>query len=185
MIFGSNDLAKRVESAQAQNQLHFAKAHQSSVAHSPYTALELGSGAALFAGVDSPLTQSFGLGLDGEVSENIVETLEEFFCSRGAAVNIEVANTADMSLTTHLGKRGYAVSEYSHVLGFDLANLGTIPQTPLHIYRLESSEIDAAANAMAAGFLEQNLGEGEIPQLAKPLSSFAPLDKGGTGGYKV
>jgi GNAT superfamily N-acetyltransferase len=163
MIFGSHDLAKRVEQAQAQNQIDYATVHQSLVANSPYTALRLDSGAALYAGTDSPLTQSFAVGLEGEVSEKTVETLEEFFFSRGAAVNIEVANLADMSLTTHLGKRGYAVSEYSHVLGFELANLGAMPQTPLHVYRLESSEIEAAADAIAAGFLEQNLGESEIP----------------------
>jgi GNAT superfamily N-acetyltransferase len=163
MIFGSHDLAKRVEEAQAQNQMDYATAHKSLVSDSPYTALRLDSGAALYAGSDSPLTQSFGIGLGGEVSEKTVETLEEFFFSRGAAVNIEIANLADMSLTTHLGKRGYAVSEYSHVLGFDLSNLSTIPQTPLHVYRLEPSEIEAAADAIAAGFLEQNLGEGEIP----------------------
>lgn len=164
MIFGSLDLAKRIETAQAQNQMHYATAHQALVSDSTYIALRIGSGCALYAGVDSPLTQAFGIGLGGNpVPESDVDALENIFFSRGAAVNIEVANLADMSLTTHLGKRGYAISEYSHVLGFELVNLGKMPPTPLQTYRLELSEITEAADAMAAGFLEQNLGEGEIP----------------------
>jgi GNAT superfamily N-acetyltransferase len=170
MIFGSLDLAKRIESAQAQNQMDYATAHQSLVSDSTYTALRIGTGVALYAGVDSPLTQSFGIGLGGsEVPESDVDILEHTFFSRGAAVNIEVANLADMSLTTHLGKRGYAVSEYSHVLGFELANLGAVPSSPLQPYRLASSDIDAAANAIAAGFMEQNLSEGEIPPSIQEL----------------
>ena len=88
MIFGSIDLAKRIESAQAQNQADYAKVHQDLNPGSLYAALRLGSGAALFAGTDSPITQAFGLGLDGEVSENTITMLEEFFFSRGSAVKI-------------------------------------------------------------------------------------------------
>ncbi|MFY7998693.1 MAG: GNAT family N-acetyltransferase [Candidatus Kapaibacteriota bacterium] len=169
MIFGSTDLAKRIETAQAQNQMDYAKAYQQLLSDSTTTALRLGSAAALYAGVESPLTQSFGLGMDGEVEEQQIEAIEEFFFSRGAATHVEVANLADMSLTTLLGRRGYAVCEYSHVLGFDLQQLGASPAPALRPYRLEATELEAAAEAIAAGFMEQNIGEGEIPQSIREM----------------
>lgn len=166
MIFGSTDLAKRIETVQAHNQIDYAHAHQAMKPDSTHSAIHIGSGAALYAGAHSPLTQSFGLGLEGEIGDTVLEkqldTLEEFFFSRGAAVYIEVANLAAMNLTLLLGKRHYSVLEYSHVLGFDLSKLSPTAST-LQPYRLEESQIDAAADTIAAGFLEQNVGEGEIP----------------------
>jgi GNAT superfamily N-acetyltransferase len=72
-------------------------------------------------------------------------------------------------LTTLLGRRGYAVCEYSHVLGFDLQQLGASPAPALRPYRLEATELEAAAEAIAAGFMEQNIGEGEIPQSIREM----------------
>ncbi len=166
-MFPDQTLAKRIETAQAQNQIDYADSCRKLQCSTPAVVISVGSGAALYAGVESPLTQSFGLGLEGSDTtesaiENQLDTLEEFFFSRGAAAYIEVSNLADMNLTLLLGKRGYTVLEYSHVLGFNLGNLKHTPSS-LQPYRLEVSEIETAADAVAAGFLEQNIGEGEIP----------------------
>lgn len=166
-MYSDQTLAKRIETAQAQNQMDYAESCRKLNCSAHTVAIAVGSGAALYAGAESPLTQSFGLGLGSSDTtesdlENQLDTLEEFFFSRGAAAYIEVANLADMNLTLLLGKRGYTVLEYSHVLGFNLGNLKhTSPS--LQPYRLEISEIEAAADTVAAGFLEHNIGESEIP----------------------
>jgi hypothetical protein len=162
-MFSDNTLAKRIESAQAQNQMDYAQAHQDIQLNSPYSALRLGSGAALFAGIESPLTQSFGLGFSDEIHESNIEILEDFFFSRSAAANIEVSNLSDMSLTAILGKRGYIVCEYSHVLGLDMRVYHPAPVSTLHAHQLDRTEVPKAATAIAAGFLEHNVGESEIP----------------------
>lgn len=164
-MFPDQTLAKRIETAQAQNQMDYADSCHKLKCSTPAVATRIGSGAALYAGAESPLTQSFGLGLDGATESELnsqLDNLEGFFFSRGAAANIETANLADMNLTLLLGKRGYTVLEYSHVLGFNLSNLEHTSSS-LQPYRLEASEIEAAADTVAAGFLEQNIGEGEIP----------------------
>jgi GNAT superfamily N-acetyltransferase len=161
-MFPDQTLAKRIETAQAQNQMDYAKAHQILRSDSLCAALRIDSGAALFAGTESPLTQSFGLGFDGELQESTIETVEEFFFSRGSAVYLEVSNLTTMSLTTILGERAYSVCEYSHVLGLDMRTYNAT-SLALPVKQLDITEIPTAATTIAAGFLEQNIGEGEIP----------------------
>ena len=77
--------------------------------------LNVAGGFAAFTGVDSPLTQAVAMGLEGPVMAADMDKVEEFFFSRGAAVNIEVCPLADESLTELLGQRGYRVIEFSDV----------------------------------------------------------------------
>lgn len=162
-MFSDQNLAKRIESVQAQNQMDYATAHQAIQSDSPCAALRLDSGAVLFAGTESPLTQSFGLGFDGEMEDHHLEVVEEFFFSRGSATYLEVSNLSTMSLTTILGKRAYSVCEYSHVLGLDLKAYSPAGASALRVSQLATTEIPLAATAIAAGFLEHNIGESEIP----------------------
>ncbi|MBI3404943.1 MAG: hypothetical protein HY046_05750, partial [Acidobacteria bacterium] len=50
---------------------------------------QIGGGWAMFSGKDSPISQAFGIGLNGPVSEAEMNRLEEFFHSRGMGINIE------------------------------------------------------------------------------------------------
>lgn len=172
-LFGSKQCAQRVESLQARNQRDYAETHAKSGIASLCDALALGNGSALFAGTDSPLTQSFGLGFE-DFSENtperiyssnvdILDAVEEFFFSRNVAVNIELANLADMEFSSLLGERMYAVSEYSHVLGLSLSADHTFSQTAHQCYRVEEQDLDHAGATLSAGFLEFNSGEVTIP----------------------
>jgi GNAT superfamily N-acetyltransferase len=163
MIFGSTDLAKRIEFAQAQSQLFTAEAHQRLYPDSLHATKRVGNGVAYFAGVDSPMTQVFGLGLEGGVATQEIAELEEFFLSRHSAVTIEVANVAALSFTEQLAGRGYTVAEYSHVLGFDCSTVVSAPRSLLQPYAVQTLEMDDVADSVAAGFMEHNVGEKEIP----------------------
>jgi ribosomal protein S18 acetylase RimI-like enzyme len=76
----------------------------------------IAGGIAVFAGVDSPITQAVGIGLDGAVTEAELDRLEEFYFSRGAPVNLELSPFIDPSLAELLGKRPYRLAEFSNVL---------------------------------------------------------------------
>lgn len=78
--------------------------------------MAIGGGIAIFRGVNSPVTQAEGLGLNGPLSDEEFEQLEDFFRSRGSAVILEVCPAADMSFIEKLGRRGYRVTEFSNVL---------------------------------------------------------------------
>jgi len=84
---------------------------------------------AMFDGVDSPLTQSFGLGLFAPPSDRSFDAIEGFFRSRGADVHHEVSPIADRALLSILPAREYVPVELTSVLYKPLAGgqLATAP----------------------------------------------------------
>lgn len=75
--------------------------------------MEVGGALAMFDLPDSPLTQTFGLGVLEPVSEESLACLEEFFRTRGAPVFHETCPLVDLRL---LSERGYRPVEFSSVL---------------------------------------------------------------------
>ncbi len=69
-----------------------------------------------FDGVDSPVTQTFGLGLFEEVTASALESIEQFFLKRGAPVLHEVSPFAGTAALSFLCARGYRPIELSNVL---------------------------------------------------------------------
>jgi len=120
--FADLALARRLEMTDALAAVEFARswAVVNSFTGDPFVSVAGGHGG--FGGIDSPLTQAFGLGLEGAVTEDDLFKLEQFYSSHGAPVNIETCPLADMSLLTLLNARGYHPIEYSNVLARELTN---------------------------------------------------------------
>ncbi|MGE0042174.1 MAG: GNAT family N-acetyltransferase, partial [Vicinamibacterales bacterium] len=78
--------------------------------------IEVAGAYAMFDGVDSPLTQTFGLGLFGDTGDRELARLEAFFDGRGAAVHHEVSPLAGVELAARLARRGYVPEEFTTVL---------------------------------------------------------------------
>lgn len=116
----------------------------------------VGGGIAVFAGVNSPVTQAEGLGLYGPVNDAELERLEEFFRSRGSAVFIEVCPMADASFIEALGKRGYRVVEFSNVLIREIRPGETYAGAPpgITIRKPGPGEERLFAETMARGFAD-------------------------------
>lgn len=115
-LFGDVETAKRIERAEAANHAAYVAAMRARDGGELATTLEVGEGLAAFAGAGNPLTQAFGLGLDGPVAEEDLDRLFEFYASRGADVAVEVCNLAHVSLANALAARGCRVDEHTHVL---------------------------------------------------------------------
>lgn len=113
------DALAGVEFARAWTRLH---------SYRDEVSIEVAGGHAGFAGIDSPVTQAFGLGLNGPVIESDMERMEEFYRARGSAVNIETCPLADVSLLKLLNERGYHPIEYSNVFVRELT--GESPSPP-------------------------------------------------------
>ena len=77
---------------------------------------DIAGGIATFSGIDSPITQAFGVGLFGPVSEGELDQLEDFFFSRGAPVALELCPFIHPSLIGLLKARPYRLEEFSNVL---------------------------------------------------------------------
>lgn len=158
----------KLETAESLNQVSFVQSHNQLIADSQASYKKIGSGYAVFAGVDSPLTQIFGLALDGDFKAEQVDELEDFYKQRNAPVNLEVCHLSDLSLSRLLIDRGYQITEYSNVLlrrissedHFELSNQNLIHQ-------VEKGEIDDYAVVISEGFLETKEIPDSFPELFK------------------
>jgi len=98
MDFVDLDLARRMEMAEAHACRACAESFQQQHRDFPVAVQEIAGSFAVFAGVDSPVTQAIGLGLHGDVSDTDLDRLGDFFRSRGAAAAVELCPLVPMSL---------------------------------------------------------------------------------------
>lgn len=110
------DLSRRLERAEAQANLDFVEARARAFPErgAEWTCEE--GTFALFDGIDSPLTQTFGLGMAGPVSADGFERIEAFFERKGAPTLHEVSPLADPSTLSRLNERGYEPFEFTSIL---------------------------------------------------------------------
>jgi hypothetical protein len=71
---------------------------------------------AVFDGVDSPITQTFGLGVFEELSPASLDAIERFFLDRGAPVLHEMSPFAAVAALDLRCRRNYRPAELSNVL---------------------------------------------------------------------
>jgi GNAT superfamily N-acetyltransferase len=101
------------------------------------------------------VTQAVGLGLNGVVSKEEFDRLEEFYFSRNETVRVETCPMADGSLIEHYRERGYHVSEFSNVMvrPVEKSGVAALP-AGIEIQRVAEGEIDLWTLAVAQGFAE-------------------------------
>jgi hypothetical protein len=116
MIFADLELARRLERTEGHACREFAEARRRHDPESGATSIECGGAYAVFDGVGSPITQTFGLGLFEEASPAVLDRIERFFLDRGASVHHEVSPLAGVATTDRLCARGYHPIEMSSVV---------------------------------------------------------------------
>ncbi|HEX5732866.1 MAG TPA: GNAT family N-acetyltransferase [Blastocatellia bacterium] len=188
-MLSDKTLAVRLETAEALNQVEYAKTYNR-VGLEPEAAYKkIGSGYAVFAGIDSPLSQSFGMGLEGEVADDEIDELEAFFKDRGAAVNVEICNMVDMSLIQKLIERRYTISEFTHVLVRPISPDDAFEVKGDYIIReVGEDEIDTFSRVVAEGFVESGLAQDALIDVFKVFfrqancTCFAAINNGEPAG---
>ncbi len=135
---------------------------------------------AMFDGVGSPLSQTFGFGLFAPPSADDLTTLERFFLDRGAEVFHEVSPLADPAVLGLLGDRGYRPIELTSVMHMSLADatLGSwrthSPDAPLVVERIEPGDKDMWAETAARGW-------SDTPELAAFVREFGEVSARAAG----
>jgi hypothetical protein len=114
--FADLDLARRLEHAEGRGNVAFVEARAEAQPDAGATWTMVGGAFAMFDGVGSPCTQTFGLGLADSIGAGELDALEAFFFSRGASVCHEVSPLAGVELFALLASRGYKPVELSTVL---------------------------------------------------------------------
>lgn len=115
MILSDLALARRLERAEAYACAKSAEARRRVFPKSGSEWIERGGAYAVFDGVDSPVTQCFGLGVFEAVTAPLLEEIETFFQKRSAPVHLEVCPLAGVPALDLICSRGYQPIEISSV----------------------------------------------------------------------
>lgn len=130
--------------------------------------LDVGGTWAMFDGVGSPLTQTFGLGVLGPADDASLETLEHFFESRGATVRHEVSPMGEA--LGALVKRRYVPFEQSSVLFRPLAAIELNAPVALTVRRTTRAEAMRWADVNARGWSEDAAAQDFLRALGRVLA---------------
>jgi GNAT superfamily N-acetyltransferase len=159
--FVDQDLSRRLEYAEGRGGAAFVEARKAIDPAHPAAWLERHGVVATYDGPDSPVTQTFGLGLSGPVGAEDLEALEAFFFDRGADVCHEVSPLAGIDLFATLASRGYAPIELTSVMFQPLAT-GDGPRHetaasggPLSVRQISVHEADMFGRVSAEGWSER------------------------------
>ena len=116
MQFSDLALARRLEGAEGHACVQFATARRKLFPDSGSCWMECAGAQVVFDGIDSPVTQTFGLGLSEELTASSLDTIERFFFDRGAPVHHEVSPLAGIATLNLLCARQYRPIEISSVM---------------------------------------------------------------------
>jgi GNAT superfamily N-acetyltransferase len=119
----------------------------------------------VFDGVDSPVTQTFGLGIFEEATAGALDTIEKFFRERGAKVDHEVSPLAGVATVDLLCARGYRPIEISSVMYRPVENPDSGPGAGVTV-RVTSPEEGAMWADVSARGWSQN------PELTEWIRGF-------------
>ncbi len=121
LIHADHSLACRLERTEASANARFVEARARVAPEVGAEWMEVAGAYAMFDGVQSPCTQTFGLGLFQMPTAVDMERIEVFFQSRQAPVLHEVSPLADAALVGMLSDRRYRPVELSSVLFLPLS----------------------------------------------------------------
>ncbi len=164
MIYSDLTLSRKLERTEARANADFVETRKRLFPDSDATWIEVAGAYAMFDGVDSPLTQTFGLGVFDDITHEHLAELEAFFKDRGCSTFHEVSPMADQSLMSLLAERGYRPIELTSVMYRELGEEAVFPgqtQTEITTRRIDGSEADIWAETAAAGWstIHESLGE--------------------------
>ncbi len=155
-------LSCRLERAEGLTNAAFVEARARLMPESRAKWIEVAGTMAMFDGVDSPCTQTFGLGLFQMPSAEELTAIEKFFRARGAPVFHEVSPHADKAVLPMLSERGYRPFELTNVMFLPLAVRVSPPanrEQAVRVRIIKDDERELWARVSAEGWSES-------PQLA-------------------
>ncbi|MFN0123564.1 MAG: GNAT family N-acetyltransferase [Blastocatellia bacterium] len=150
-------LAQRLERVEAQANIDFVEERAAMFPDSGARWVEVGGTRAMYDGVDSPLTQTFCLGVYQPVTPADMDTIEAFYQERGAPVYHEVSPVADPTALELLNARGYQPMEFTSVMcrpiGPDIQLAGQRNQD-IQVRVIDESEVETWAGTATRGWSE-------------------------------
>lgn len=154
MIFSDKQLSQRLERTEGRANIDFVETRAKLDPELGAIWVEVGGAFAMFDGPESPLTQTFCLGIFEEATNDHLDEIETFFIDRDAPVFHEVSPMTDPSLMTLLSERGYRPIELTSVMYRELSLIEPItPRNREIVTRpIGENEADRWAAVSASGW---------------------------------
>lgn len=174
-------LARRLERCEAKANAAFVESRARLRPAVGATWIECAGAYAMFDGVGSPLTQTFGLGMFATPAASDLETIERFFEERDAAVFHEVSPIAPVETLELLVARGYRPVELSSVMFRPISTASGAPGR-VHARIASADEVRLWSEVAAAGWREFGVSDfmldiGEVSASSEGMTPFlAELD---------
>jgi GNAT superfamily N-acetyltransferase len=128
MLFADHALAWNLERAEAWSNAEYAAAWRRLHPGSGALSMLVADGLAVFTGSESSLNQVIGLGMNGEVPQDDIDTLERFFAERDTATRVLLCPLAHPTLLPKLSARGYRPMGFENVMARPLTT--SAPEQP-------------------------------------------------------
>jgi hypothetical protein len=180
MIFSDRNLSQKLERTEARANAAFVEARAQISPQTKAEWIEVAGAYAMFDGVESPLTQTFGLGVFEEITETELDKIEAFFKEHEAPVFHEVSPLAGLSLVNLLNERNYQPIELSSVMfqPIDLENSLNLTINPdIRTRIIEKGEEEIWARTSADGWAS------EAAELADFMFNFGQISATTKGGF--
>jgi hypothetical protein len=178
--FSDLALARRLERAEGRASADFIDARARLFPGSGVCRTEVAGAYAMFDGPDSPITQTFALGMLQPATAADLEALEQFFRERAAPVHHEVSPLADASVLALLNQRGYQPFEFTSVLFRPIRpglRLTASRNERIRVRQVGEADEELFARTGAQGWA------GEHPELADQLLDLMRVGLHKAGGY--
>jgi hypothetical protein len=156
-LFSDLALARRLERAEALSNVEYVEARARMFPERGARWIEVTGAYAMYDGLESPLTQTFGLGLFQPVAHPELEMIEGFYRELGASVNHEVSPLADLTLPTLLNERGYRPIDFTSVMFHQLRrdeNLTISHNEKMRVRLAQENEKELWAQTSVKGWSE-------------------------------
>lgn len=164
MIFLDRELSQKLELTEARANASFVEARARLAPETQAEWIEVAGAYAMFDGTQSPLTQTFGLGIFDAITGRELDELEAFFKRHDAPVFHEISPLADAALMTLLNERGYQPCELTSMMFRELdgeisSDLPLNPNIKTRIVGAGEEEIWAQTSANGWASEMEELGE--------------------------
>jgi hypothetical protein len=178
MIFADLHLSQKLERTEASANAAFVESRAKLAPECGAEWIEVAGTYAMFDGIESPLTQTFGLGVFEEITDAELDQIEAFFKKHDAPVFHEVSPLAGLELVVLLNKRGYQLIELTSVMFQSLKNKLDLPKNPnIKTRIIETGEAELWARTSADGWAS------EAQELADFMFNFGQISANSKGGF--
>lgn len=179
MIYSDRILAQKLERTEAKSNASFVEARAKAFPESKAEWIEIGGAYAMYDGAESPLTQTFGLGIFKEITNQELTEIESFFKKHEAPVFHEVSPLAGISPLALLSERGYQPIELTSVMYLPIENAALSASVNPNIKTriAEADEKKLWAQTSAGGWAS------EMEGLADFLLEFGQISAVCEGGF--